>query len=260
MMDFTHLTMATPDDKPKNGERLRRVIDFIFGFENKHGYILDHWIYSADGFSLPPSNFYGAVEKQLADRNIPGMTIVKQEFAEGGLLSDQRIYLRLMRERLAIVACAAPFGNIFFFSCRTVHVPALVRLWHIVVVLAFFNVTGALLVIPLGLPFAFIAQIALLFALVGVLRNAGTSAFNDLDALLLKIPVVSTIYQNWFRVDTYYRDDTRTLYVKVLPNLIKEAAEEVCAEKGVKLVRQYHFPTALHELFRLVPSQTEEGK
>ena len=252
--------MPTPDDKPKKSERLRRVIDFIFGFENKQGDILDHWIYSADGLSISSGQFYSSIEKQLADRNIPGMTVVKQEFAEGGLLSDQRIYLRLMRERLAIVACAAPFGNIYFFSCRTVDVPALVRLWHIVAALVFFNVTGALLVIPLGLPYAFIAQIALLFALVGVLHNAGTSAFNDLDALLLKIPVVSTIYQNWFRVDTYYRDDTRTLYVKVLPNLIKEAAEEICAEKGVKLVRQYRFPTALHELFRPVSPQTEEGK
>jgi len=260
MMSARYLIMTTPDDKPKNSERLRRVIDFIFGFENKQGDVLDHWIYSADGLCLPPLDFYGAIEKQLADRKIPGMAITKQEFAEGGLLSDQRIYLRLMRERLAIVACAAPFGNIFFFSCRTVHVPALVRLWHIVAVLLFFTVTGSLLAIPLGLHFAFVAQITLLFALVGVLRNAGTSAFNDLDALLLKIPVVSTIYQNWFRVDTYYRDDTRTLYVKLLPSLIKDAALEMCAEKGVKLVRQHNFPPALHELFRLVPPRTEGEK
>jgi hypothetical protein len=252
--------MTTRDDKPKNSDRLRRVIDFIFGFENKRGDILDHWIYSADGFSLPPGDFYGAVEKQLTDRKIPGMAIAKQEFAEGGLLSDQRIYLRLMRERLAIVVCAAPFGNVFFFSCRTVYVPALVRLWHIVVVLIFFNVTGALLIKPLGLAFAGFAQLALMFALVGVLRNAGTSAFNDLDALLLKIPVVSTIYQNWFRVDTYYREDTRTLYVKLLPNLIKEAAEAICAEKGIKLVRQHHFPPVLHELFQPVQPRTEDPK
>jgi len=260
MMGFRYLTMTTRDDKPKNSERLRRVIDFIFGFENKRGDILEHWIYSADGFALPPAAFYGLIEKQLSDRKIPGMEIAKQEFAEGGLLSDQRIYLRFLRERLAIVACAAPFGNIYFFSCRTVHVPALVRLWHIVAALVFFNVTGVLLAIPLGLPFALVAQIALLFALVGVLRNAGTSAFNDMDALLLKIPVVSTIYQDWFRVDTYYRDDTRTLYVKMLPNLIKAATEEMCAEKGVKLVRRYHFQHALHELFQTVPPFMEEEK
>jgi hypothetical protein len=165
-----------------------------------------------------------------------------------------------MRERLAIDACAAPFGNIFFFSCRTVYVPALVRLWHIFAALVFLNVTGALLIIPLGLTFAVIAQIALLFALVGVLRNAGTSAFNDLDALLLKIPVISTIYENWFRVDTYYREDTRTLYVKMLPKFIQDAAEEICAAKGTKLVRQHQFPPILRELFQPLPPNKEEIK
>ena len=244
------LAMGTVDDKPKISERIRCVLEFIFGFENKRGVILDRWVYSADGFSLTPSDFYAAVEDQLAARKIPGLQVVRQEFAEGGLMSDQRLYLRLMRERLTIDTCAAPFGSIFFFSCRTLHVPALVRLWHILATFFFFSVTWSLLVIPLGLTFAIIAQITLLFALAGVLRNAGTSAFDDLDALLLKIPVVATIYQDWFRVDTYYREDTRTLYVKILPNLIKEAAEEVCAAKGVKLVRQHQFPPILSELFQ----------
>jgi hypothetical protein len=253
--------MATPDDKLKKSERLRRVLDFIFGFKNKRGEILDHWIYSVDGFSLAPGEFYGAVEKELTARKIPGLTVARQEFSEGGLLSDQRIYLHLMRERLAIDACAAPFGkSTYFFSCRTVHVPALVRLWHIVAALVFFNVTGALLIIPLGLTFAGIAQIALLFALVGVLRNAGTSAFDDLDALLLSIPIVSTIYEDWFRVDTYYRDDTRRLYVKLLPKFIQEAAEQMCGEKGVKLVRQYQYPPILQELFQPLPPRKEEPK
>jgi len=258
---FRYLAMTTPDDKLKKSERLRRVLDFIFGFTNKRGEILDHWIYSADGFSLAPAEFYSIVEKKLTARKIPGMAVTRQEFAEGGLLSDQRIYLRLMRERLAIDACAAPFGDsMYFFSCRTVYVPALVRLWHIVAALVFFNVTGALLIIPLGLAFAGIAQIALLFALVGVLRNAGTSAFDDLDALLLRIPIVATIYEDWFRVDTYYREDTRGLYVKLLPKFILDAAEEICGAKGVKLVRQHQYPPILQELFQPLPPRKDEPK
>ncbi len=252
--------MTTPDDKPKISERLRRVIEFIFGFENKRGDIWDQWLYSVEGFSLAPADFYATVEQRLVACKIPGLQIVRQEFAEGGLLSDQRLYLRLMRERLAIDTCAAPFGNIYFFSCRTLHVPALVRLWHIVAVLFFFGVTGLLLIALLGLIFAVIAEVTLLFALVGVLRNAGTSAFDDLDALLLKLPVVATIYENWFRVDTYYRDDTRLLYVKLLPALIKGAAEEICAEKGLKLVRQYQFPPILRELFQPLPPRQEAPK
>lgn len=252
--------MTTAENKPKKSERLRHLIDFIFGFENKRGDIWDQWIYSVEDFSLAPGDFYAAVEQQLAARKIPGLQIVRQEFAEGGLLSAQRLYLRLMRERVAIDTCAAPFGNVYFFSCRTLHVPALVRLWHILAALSFFNATGGLLMLLLGIKFGLIAEIALMFALVGVLRNAGTSAFDDLDALLLRIPVIATIYEDWFRVDTYYRDDTRTLYVKLLPNLIKEAAEEICAEKGLKLVRQYQFPPVLPELFQPLPPPMVEPK
>jgi len=47
--------------------------------------------------------------------------------------------------------------------------------------------------------------------------------------------VVATIYEDWFREDTYYPEDTRTLYMKLLPKLIQELAEEACAAKGVKL-------------------------
>jgi hypothetical protein len=252
--------MANTDDKPKKSELFRRVLDFIFGFENRQGEILNHWVYSVEDFSLAPDEFYSTVERKLAAHKIPGMTVARQEFAEGGLLSDQRLYLWLLRERLSVVACAAPFGGIYFFSCRIVHVPALVRLWHIIAVLLFLNVTGFLLIKPLGPAFAGVAEIALLFALVGVLRNAGTSAFDDLDALLLRIPVVSTIYENWFRVETFYRTDTRTLYVKLLPQFIQAAAEEICAEKGLKLVRQHQFPPILEELFRPLPPRKEEPK
>jgi len=248
--------MATTGDKPKKGERLRSWMEFVFGFENKRGELLDWWIYSADGFSLAPQEFYNALERHLEGYKIPGMAISREEFPEGGLLSDQRIYLRLMRERLAIDTCAAPFGNIYFFSCRTVHVPALVRLWHILAAITFLSVIGDLLVKPLGFTFAIVAVVMLMFAVAGVLRNAGSSAISDLDALLLKIPVVAIIYEDWFRVDTYYRDDSRELYRKLLPGLVQEAAEEVTAAKGVKLVREHQFPPVLKELHQ--PPQKEK--
>jgi hypothetical protein len=245
--------MATPGFKPKKGEILRAWFDFVFGFENKKGDVLDHWIAFHDSLNYPPQEFYAAIEEELQARKIPGMEISREEFAEGGLLSDRRIYLRLFRERLAIYTCAAPFGAGYFFSCRAVHVPALVRLWHIIAALIFFGVVGGLLVKPLGATFALIAMVALMFALAGVLRNAATSTFADLDALLLKIPAVSTIYQDWFRADTYYRDDTRVIYLQRIPKLIRELAEEITAAKGAKLVEQYQFAPIFGELYKRVP-------
>jgi hypothetical protein len=170
MIKSTLLAMAASADKPKKSERIRSFIDFVFGFENKRGQTLDYWIHSADGISFSPTEFYASVEHQMSARKIPGMEVTRLEFAEAGLLSDQRTYLRLMRERLAITICAASFGNVFFFSGRTIYVPALVRLWHILAAIVFFYAVGRLLIIPLGLFFGSIAVITLVFALAGVLR------------------------------------------------------------------------------------------
>ena len=50
---------------------------------------------------------------------------------------------------------------------------------------------------------------------------------------------VAAIYEDWFRVDTYYREDTRSLYMQLLPQFIEELAQETCAAQGVKLEPQF---------------------
>ncbi|MGO8697795.1 MAG: hypothetical protein ACLQVY_08780 [Limisphaerales bacterium] len=252
------LTMATTELKSKKGEILRAWFDFVFGFENKKGDILGHWIAFHDNFSFSPQEFFDTLEKELEARKIPGMEISHQEFAEGGLLSDKRIYLRMFRERLALYTCAAPFGLGYFFSCRTVYVPALVRLWHILAALGFFGIVGGLLVKPLGITFAAIAMVALMFALFSVLGNAATSGMSDLDTLLLKIPVVATFYEDWFRADTYYRHDTRLIYLQRIPEIIKEIAEDITAVKGARLEQQYQLQPILGELYKRVPPRKTE--
>ena len=247
--------MANQELKSKKGDVLRAWFDFVFGFENKKGEVLDHWIAFHDNFSFSPLDFYETIEKELQARKIPGMEISRQEFAEGGMLSDNRIYLRLFRERLALYTCAAPFGTGYFFSCRTVYVPALVRLWHIIAALVFFSIVGGLLIKPLGIMFAAVAMVALMFALAAVLRNA---AMSDLDTLLLKIPVVATIYEDWFRADTYFRQDTRLIYLQQIPAFIKELAEDITAAKGARLEQQYQLPPILGELYKRVPPRKPE--
>src|SRR5579862_4407356 len=154
--------MATSGSKPKGkSEFLRNSIDFIFGFENRRGEILDSWILFADSFSFPPQEFYEAIDKEMSARNIPSMEISREDFSEGGVLSDKRIYLRLFRERLALYTCAAPFGTGYFFSFRAVYVPALVRLWHILAFVVLFGLIGSLLVSLLGFTFAVLAFITL---------------------------------------------------------------------------------------------------
>ena len=247
--------MATFGSKPKEkGVFLRKCIDFVFGFENKKGEILDSWIVFADSFSFPPQEFYAAIEKEMTARKIPGMEISQQDFSQGGLLSDKRIYLRLFRERLALYTCAAPFGTGYFFSFRAIYVPALVRLWHILALFLLFGVFGSLLVKLLGLTLAVVAFVAFLFAVAAVFRNATAAGVGDLDTVLLKIPIVSTFYENWFREDTFYRVDTRSLYLQTLPEIVRKLADDITAAKGAKLLPQNGRLQVLGELGKARPS------
>src|SRR5260221_4094138 len=184
------------------------------------------------------------------------MEISRQEFSEGGVLSDKRTYLRLFRERLALYTCAAPFGTGYFFSFRAVDTPALVRLWHILAFLAFFGLIGDLLVRLLGFTFAVAALVTLLFAVAAVFRNATAASVGDLDTLLLTIPIVATVYENWFRDDTFYRIDTRSLYLQQLPEIVRRLAEEITAAEGVKLLDEDGNPPVLGQLQKSSPTQS----
>jgi hypothetical protein len=230
----------------------------ILGNKSKNNEVLDHWISFADGLTLPPQEFYSAVEKELDARKIPTMEVSRVDYAEGGLLSEKRVYLRLLRERLAFDMCAAPFGNSYFFSCRTVHSPPMLRLWHIAIAFGFFCFIFSFLVSELGLMLASIAMVGLLIAIAEVFRNAVGLGLADLDNALMKIPVIGPIYENWFRKETYYRQDTRLVYLKLVPELIKRVADEISATKGVKLVESFERAPIFGELYKRVPPRKAE--
>ena len=224
----------------------------MFGFKSKKGDVLNHWIAFADGFSLPPHEFYAALEKQLQVRQIPGLELSRVEWSEGGLLSNKRLYLRLLRERLAFDACAAPFGTSYFFSCRAVNIRAVVRLWHLLVALLFFGAVDALLTRFLGFTYGLIATAALAVAIVQVFYNTSTLGLGNLDTLLIRTPVLGPIYERWFRKETYYRTDTRLFYLALVPKLFQELAEQMTGAKGVKLTNQYRWAPIFGELYKPV--------
>ena len=95
----------------------------------------------------------------------------------------------------------------------------------------------------------------LLIAIFETFRNAAGMGLNDVDNALMKIPVVSPIYENWFRKETYYRQDARLAFLAMVPEIVKKAAEEVTGAKGIKLTRQYERTPILGELYKPVPVQ-----
>jgi len=231
----------------------------MFGFKTKKADVLDHWIAFADNFQTSALDFYTGIEKELKERQVPGLDMTQVEFAEGGALSHKRIYLRMLRERLVFDVCAAQFGTGYFFSCRFAEIPAVVRLWQLLLLFLLvcfaFSVSltfslrlfgaAAFILCPLAW------MVGLLF-LILAMRNLVAMGLRNLDATLIKIPLIGPVYEAWIRKETYYRHDTRLMYLSVVGDVVKRHAEEVVAAKGIKLERQYEQAPILGELYKPV--------
>jgi hypothetical protein len=229
----------------------------MFGFKSKRAEVIRHWYALVPGFNTSTEDFYASVEGELKERQVPGLQMSRVDFAEGGVLSDKRTYLRMIRERLVFDICAAPFGKAFFFSCRFAEIPAVVSLSHLLVLAIAVPicvwVSFALCVRIFGVmapviwPFA---AIALFFAAIYFMRNAVAMGFNDLDATLIQIPVIGAVYETWIRKETYYRQDTRFMYCDTVDEVVKARVEEVTGAKGIKLLRFNDYNPILGELYK----------
>ena len=219
-------------------------------FKSKQAGVITHWYALVPGFTTSTKEFYDAIESELKARQAPGLEISRVDFAEGGVLSQKREYLRMTRERLMFDICAAPFGTGYFFSCRFAEIPATVKLWELfVVLLASLFITGLVFKFAgwLLAPFILLAGF---IALIYVLRNAVAIGLQDLDAALIKFPVVGPIYERWFRRETYYRHDTRLMYCDTVNVVVKAKVEEITGAKGIKLVRFNEYSPIFSELYK----------
>jgi hypothetical protein len=222
----------------------------MFGLSKaKPAAVLEHWYALIPGFNTSTQEFYQAIEAELKAREVPGLQLSRVEFNEGSVLSDKREYLRLTRERLVFDVCAAPFGTSYFFSCRFAEIPAVIRLWQLLVVLA-----GSLLIVVFAFKFLGLTLGAIILAagfvfLIYILRNAVNLDLRDLDAYLLKDPMFGAIYERWFRQETYYRQDTRLMYLDTVNAVVKGQVERVAGTNGVKLLRFNEHSPILAELY-----------
>jgi hypothetical protein len=225
----------------------------MFGFFKKNADVIDNWYTLVPGFNSSSKEFYDGIEKELKTREVPGLEIFHVDFAEGGVLSQKREYLRMTRERLVFDICAAQFGTAYFFSCRFAEIPAAIKLWQLVVVLIGGFMTVALTFKFLGLILGVIVLLAAFVLLICTLRNAVAMGLKNLDAALIKSPIVGPIYENWFRKETYYRHDTRLMYCDTVNAVVKAKVEETTGAKGIKLLRYMENCPMLSELYKPNP-------
>jgi hypothetical protein len=209
-----------------------------------------HWYAPLDNFQFNTGEFYRMVEKELAMRKVPNLQMSRVELSEGGILSDKREYLRLKRERLVFDICAAPFGTSYFFSFRFIELPLGIKPVEMIVFLVGVGLAFVLLVKLLGTIYGILVFLLLLVAGVWLMRNAVALGLKDLDATLLKTPVIGPLYELLFRKETYYREDTRLMYLSTVNSITERLVEEVTAAKGVTLLKRYDRRPTLGELYQ----------
>ena len=189
-----------------------------------------------ENFSTSTDEFYRAIEAELSEKKTPDIVISRELFSEGGLFSSRREYLRMRRERLLFDVCAAPFGTSFFFSIRFAEIPVVLYLWQLVLVLAVFAGIGFAYFLALG-PVWGTAMFALnVIAVFALLPNLVAMKLHRLDDFLMQLPVFGIVYESWFRPETYYRIDRRTMYVETIKIVVQRHIEKITGQQGIQLL------------------------
>ena len=214
------------------------------------GTVLKHWYSLVPGFKTSSQQFYAEIERELKARKVPRLDTARVVFAEGGPLSGKREYLRMTRETLVFDVCSAPFGTGHFFSCRFVDIRSPISIVELIAVLiAFVCVLPAFLFLA-GKFWGALIIIGTVLTLVVLMRKAAENDGGDLDAQLLKVPVIGPIYERFFRKETYHREDTRLMYIDTVNDVVKAKVEEVLGTNGIKIIRFTDQKSVLDELYR----------
>jgi hypothetical protein len=189
-----------------------------------------------EDFSTSAEAFYAAIEAELVARQVPDLTITRELFAEGGILSSKREYLRMRRERLVFDICAAPFGTSYFFSTRFAEIPVVLYVWQLLLVLILLAGIGALYWLLMGPAWGVILFVLNVVAWFVLLRNLDTLRLFRLDDFLMQVPVFGIVYEVFFRRETYYRIDTRTMYVELVKKIVARQVDACTGGQGIQLV------------------------
>jgi hypothetical protein len=194
--------------------------------------VFAHWHKLVPDFSASPQEVYAAFEAALAKREIPELKTSRIEYQESGILSALRVYLRIERKKLAFDVCAAPFGTAFFFSWWLTEpkksykaqgcfafILALVLAYFVLYKFGFKGFGITLIVLTL----------AAWIAILGVREGWFLS-----EDIILDIPYIGPLYEYFFDPETYYKEDTRTMYREIIHGAVLEVVDEVLEKKGLR--------------------------
>lgn len=223
----------------------------------------DHW--TLEQFEYSPELFYQSIEAEFAARSIPGLMVERIAHKEGGLLSAKRTYLRIRRERLVFDVCFASFGTFWFISRRYAVIPHILRVWELLVFLVVLGMVAGFYTSLFGRTLGLTIFGASLLGMFLLMRNLVLEGLHDVDLALIQLPVVGSIYETYFRRDSYYRQDTRSAYVSIVDVILTAKVNQLIEENGANLVAYDDQtpevqPTFLERMMMLFRKLKEAGK
>jgi hypothetical protein len=214
-----------------------------------------HWPKLIENLQFSSREFYSQVLAAVEKRKIPDLKIRYVRWSEGSLLSPERIYLRLTRERLSFDICGAEFGTGFFVSLwcgeKPLRLGFLLFVAAVIALLMFFNWPVDLYRYTFrtwGLSSSETTEcisIFLIAFILAIIIRAGP----NLDAFLIGIPVIGYFYERFFRKITYYRVDRMCMYEQAVWASVMEVIDEITRAKGIAPLSESERRPIMRELF-----------
>ena len=195
--------------------------------------VVSHWSILIENFQASPLAFYEAVEAALKRREIPTTKNERMDYQEAGVLSANREYLHVRREKLIFDICGAPFGTGFFVSWWLAEERSALHPVAKAMILVAMLFAALWLFFQTGITVGLVLLTMALFGLVAVLDLLVTQ--NDLDeGLVRSLPIIGLLFVWFCRPDSYYRLDSMEMFQKAVHNAVLEVIDTMTAEKGIR--------------------------
>ena len=218
---------------------------------SRHAEVFTHWGTVLPGIHFSAQEFYGKLEEAIRARQWPGVEFLRVQHSEAGLLSHQREYLRVVRQRQVFDVCAAGFGRDYFFTLREAEIQAQLSLVTLFILLLALAIFLNLCVNTFGF-FGGLINFGVFLAFgVLLLLNVLRMGLTRLDGMLMRTPVIGAVYETWFRRSgTYFQHDTRVVFLKLMDDLVKELVDAETSAKGVQLLSCFEHQPILDGLYK----------
>lgn len=211
--------------------------------------VVARWSTLIDNFQQSPLAFYQAVEEALKARQIPETTNSRITFKEGGLLSADRQYLHVTREKLVFDICGAPFGTGFFVSWWLAEAKVTLDAGMKTLVLLGIAIVWYWLTVAAGLILGSVAfGVVIVVGLAIANSVAGDGSFDD--GIIRALPLIGRLYEWLFKPETYFRVDSRLMFQEAVHRAVLEVIDGMTAQKGLRALTEMERKPIMREFYR----------